>query len=132
MDVTQEMIEQGAPYVGTLGVKFTKLEPTETVAELAGDHSVSTIGGGLHGGASMALADMTATVCSVLNAPEGALTTTTDSSSHFLRPLMGAARATARPLRAGRRSIVVAVEVTDEQGRLCVQTVQTQTVIEPA
>ncbi|MFD4640086.1 PaaI family thioesterase [Lentzea sp. NPDC058436] len=128
MDVTQEMVEGMAPYVKTLGVKFVRLEPHETVAELEGGHAVSTIGGGMHGGALMALADMTATVCSVLNA--GSVTTTADATSHFLRPLTGTARATARPLRVGRRLVVVVVDVTDADGALCLHVVQTQAVVE--
>jgi 1,4-dihydroxy-2-naphthoyl-CoA hydrolase len=128
--MTQEEIEQAAPYVRTLGARFTQLEPEETVAELPGDVTLSTLGGGMHGGVTMALADMTATVCAFLNAPQGALTTTADSTSHFLRPLSGPARATARPLRAGRRTIVIEVDVADDQGRLCVRTIQSQAILD--
>ena len=124
-----EQIVAAAPFTGTLGIVFAKIEPSEVRAELNWSRELSTIGGGLHGGALMSLADIAATVCAVLNTPSQKATTV-DSTSYFLRPVKGVARAVARPLRVGQRLIVVEVDVLDDEGRLCGRTTQQQMVLE--
>jgi uncharacterized protein (TIGR00369 family) len=105
------------------------MEPSEVRAVMPWTQERSTIGGGLHGGALMALADVAATVCAWLNAPAGSGTVTTQSSSSFLRPVAGDATAIARPLRAGRSIVAVDVDVLDPDGRLCVRVTQVQSVV---
>lgn len=126
--VTAEQIRTAAPFTATLGITFEALDAIEVRATLPFDASLSTIGGGLHGGASMSLADIASTVCAVLNSPEGAVAPTTESTTYFLRPVQGPATAVARPLRAGRRSVVVEVDVLDDSGQLCGRTTQIHTV----
>jgi uncharacterized protein (TIGR00369 family) len=90
-----------------------------------------TVGGVLHGGALMGLADQLGGLCAFLNLPAGAATATISSSTNFLRPVReGAVIATARPLRVGRTVIVVETEIRDGEGRrLVAQVVQAQAVI---
>ena len=129
--LTVQQIYAAAPLTETLGITFAKLEPDEVRAELAWRQELSTIGGGMHGGALMSLADIAATVCATLNAPDGATTTTAESTSYFLRPVPGDATAVARPLRAGRRTVFVEVDVLDADGRLCGRTTQVQSILTP-
>lgn len=127
--IREEDIVAAAPFTGTLGIRFPVLEASQVRAELPWRQGLSTIGGGLHGGALMSLADIAATVCAVLNVGEGSVTATVESSSYFLRPVSGAATAIARPLRVGRRTIFVTAEVLDENGELCGHTSQVQAVL---
>lgn len=92
--------------------------------------ALSTAGGRLHGGAVMALADTVGAVAAFLNLPEGTWTTTTSSSTVFLRSVpLGIIVATARPLHVGRRSIVVVTAVEDARGKPVAQVTQTQAVL---
>ena len=80
----------------------------------------------------MALADAAGGVCAFLNLPERATgTTTIESKTNFLRAVRaGHVTATARPLHAGRRTIVVDTELRDDEARLVARTTQTQAVLE--
>lgn len=131
VSLTTSEIYAAAPFAATLGIEFTKLEPDEVVATLASDPGLGTIHGGTHGGALMALGDVAATVCAVLNA-RGAMTTTVQASTSFIRPLTGLATAHARPRRAGRTTVFLDIEIQDEQGRCCVQMSQVQAVMPAA
>ncbi|RSN47761.1 aromatic compound degradation protein PaaI [Amycolatopsis sp. WAC 04197] len=95
------------------------------------DETLCTLGGVLHGGTLMALADATGAVCAFLNLPEGAQgTTTVESKTNFLRAVRsGHATATAKPLHAGRKLIVVETEIHDDEGRLVAKVTQTQAVL---
>ncbi|WP_327093736.1 PaaI family thioesterase [Nocardia vinacea] len=125
MTITSEDVYKLAPFVRTLGVEFTELTSAVVAARLHHAVELSTTGGGLHGGALMGLADAAAAVCAVLNAAPGALPATTDSTTHFLRPIHGLAHAVAEPMRASRTAVVVEVKIVDESGELCVHVIQT-------
>ncbi|MFI5674321.1 PaaI family thioesterase [Streptomyces cellulosae] len=119
-----------APYAKTLGVVFEEISEVGVQARLVHDISLSTVGGGLHGGALMGLADVCAAVCAALNGPAGAAPATVESSTHFLRPARTSVVATARPLRVGRNS-VVEVNIHDDDGELCARVTQVVTTIKP-
>ncbi|MFF0078205.1 PaaI family thioesterase [Streptomyces canus] len=119
-----------APYAKTLGVVFEEISEAGVQARLVHDLSLSTMGGGLHGGALMGLADVCAAVCAALNGPAGAAPATVESSTHFLRPARTSVVATARPLRVGRNS-VVEVDIHDDEGELCVRVTQVVTTVKP-
>ncbi|MEV6324617.1 PaaI family thioesterase [Nocardia sp. NPDC051787] len=125
MTITTEDVYRLAPFVRTLGVEFTELTAAAVTARLTHTVELSTTGGGLHGGALMGLADAVAAVCAVLNSAPGALPATADSTTHFLRPVRGAAHAVAEPMRISRNAVVVGVQITDESGELCVHVIQT-------
>ncbi|MGW7726659.1 PaaI family thioesterase [Streptomyces canus] len=119
-----------APYAKTLGVVFEEISEVGVRARLVHDLSLSTVGGGLHGGALMGLADVCAAVCAALNGPAGAAPATVESSTHFLRPARTSVVATARPLRVGRNS-VVEVNIQDDEGELCARVTQVVTSVKP-
>lgn len=107
------------PLAAHLQVAFETLEPDVVVASLPDRPEHGTIGGGVHGGALMALADVAAAVCAVLASGDAAATpATVQSSTNFLRRARGRVTATARPVRRGSSS-VVDVELTDDEGALC-------------
>jgi 1,4-dihydroxy-2-naphthoyl-CoA hydrolase len=126
---TAEQIRDAAPLTATLGISFAVLERSEVRAILPFDVSLSTIGGGLHGGVLMSVADIAATVCAMLNLPDGTLAPTAESTTYFLRPVMGSATAVARPLRVGRRTAVIEVDVFDDAERQCGRTMQMHSVM---
>jgi len=131
MLTTTEQIHALAPFTGHVGVQFTEIGPDRVVATLEVAEHRSTVGGSLHGGAQMTLADSAAAVLATVNLPAGATgTVTIDSSTHFL----GAARAglvtaTARTLHVGRSTIVLEVDLTAESGKLIARTTQVQAVL---
>lgn len=116
------------PLSAKLGVEALEVTPERVRSRLAWDESLCTIGGALHGGTLMALADSTGAVCAYLNLPEGKqATTTVESKTNFLRSIRsGHATATATPLHAGRSFIVVETEIRDDAGKLVAKTTQTQ------
>jgi uncharacterized protein (TIGR00369 family) len=90
------------------------------------------MGGAMHGGTLMSLADTIGGVVAFLNVPEGAGTSTISSSTVFLRGLReGTLTATGRLIHKGRTTIVAETELTDGQGRPVARTTQTQSVLMP-
>jgi uncharacterized protein (TIGR00369 family) len=78
----------------------------------------------------MSFADSVGAVCAFLNLPTGAGTSTTSSSTVFLRGVRsGTVSATAHPLHAGRSTIAITTQLRDDEGRLVAQTTQTQAVL---
>lgn len=120
------------PFTAKLGIEIVSATPEEVVGRLAWREELCTVGGAMHGGALMSLADNLGGVCAFLNLPPGASTATISSSTNFLRGVReGNATATTRPLRVGRTVIVLETQVRDDAGRLATQTTQAQAVIGP-
>ncbi len=119
------------PFTERLGVEVLRHSRELVVARLAHDESLCTLGGALHGGVLMSLADSAAAVCAFLNLPEGAQgTTTIESKTNFLRAVrIGHATASSKPLHAGGRVIVVETEIHDDEGRLVAKVTQSQAVL---
>jgi uncharacterized protein (TIGR00369 family) len=115
-----------------LGIRFVKVGRDRVVAELAFHETLTTVGGSLHGGTLMALADTVGAAATMLNLPAGASTTTIESKTNFLAGVRtGTVRAETIPLHRGKRTMVWQTRVTNENGRLLSLTVQTQMVLEP-
>src|SRR2546425_11408797 len=113
-----------------LGMRFVEAAPDRVVAELTIRDELRTVGGALHGGTLMALADTVGATATVINLPPGATTTTLESKTNFFAAGRdGIVRAEATPLHRGRRTMVWQTRVTDESGRLLSMTVQTQMVL---
>ncbi|MBN9619604.1 MAG: PaaI family thioesterase [Actinobacteria bacterium] len=118
------------PFAVTLGLVIDRAAPEEVLGRMPYADGRTTAGGAVHGGALMALADSVGAVCAFLNLPPGATTSTTSSSTVFLRGVRsGAVVATARPLHVGRSTIAVSTELRDDQGRLVAQVTQSQAVL---
>jgi 1,4-dihydroxy-2-naphthoyl-CoA hydrolase len=110
-----------------LGMRVVEASPERVVAELPIRDDLRTVGGALHGGTLMALADTVGAVATVLNLPPGAGTTTLESKTNFFAAgRAGLVRAEATALHRGKRTMVWQTRVTDEGGRLLSQTIQTQ------
>lgn len=123
---------ESMPFCATIGVVFTTVVAEESRARLAWSPERCTIGGVLHGGALMALADSVGAVVAFLNLPEGGKgTTTVGSSVNFLRGVRdGHVEAIGRPLHVGRTTIVVETELRDAGGRRVAKVTQTQAVLQ--
>jgi 1,4-dihydroxy-2-naphthoyl-CoA hydrolase len=119
------------PFTEKLGIEVLEHGREVVRSRLAWQEDLCTLGGLMHGGVLMALADSTAAVCAFLNLPEGKQgTTTVESKTNFLRALRsGYALATARPLHAGRTFIVVETEIHDDADKLVAKVTQTQAVL---
>jgi len=114
-----------------LGVRVVEAEVDRVRAELEIRDALRTVGGALHGGTLMALADTVGALATVLNLPPGATTTTIESKTNFFAAGRdGVVQAEATPLHKGRRTMVWQTRVTDATGRLLSLTVQTQMVLE--
>lgn len=125
MELTNEVLYSVAPYAEMLGVDIETTSPSEVRVRLPHRKELQTIGGSMHGGALMSLCDVAAAVCAAVNVGPAGMTTTAESSTYFLRPLLGeAAIAIARPVKVGKALICVEVDVQDTKGQLCVRTTQ--------
>jgi 1,4-dihydroxy-2-naphthoyl-CoA hydrolase len=121
------------PFSVACGVEVDAAGPDEVTARIAWSEERCTAGRVLHGGALMTLADSVGGICAFLNLPEGAVTSTVESKTNFLRPVpTGTAWATCRPLHVGRQTIVLATEIHDDAGKLVAFVTQTQAVLRPA
>ncbi len=115
-----------------LGMRYTEATKDRLVAELTIRDDLRTVGGALHGGTIMALADTVGATATFLNLPPGASTTTLESKTNFFAAGRdGVVRAEATPLHRGRTTMVWQTRVTDASGRLLAQTIQTQMVLAP-
>jgi uncharacterized protein (TIGR00369 family) len=129
--VDTSTLHDAAPFAAVLGAEVLTAEPGEVRLRLDWTPARTTVGGGMHGGALMALADMAGAICAFLNLPDGATgTTTIESKTNFLRAVRdGHVEAVSRPLHAGRTTIVVDTELVGRDGRLAARTTQTQAVL---
>lgn len=119
------------PFAVGIGVEIDHASVDEVRGRLPWAEDRCTIGGALHGGALMALADGLAAICAFLNLPPGSAgTTTIESKTNFFRAVRaGAAHATSVPLHVGRTTIVVQTDVRDDEGRRVALVTQTQAVL---
>jgi uncharacterized protein (TIGR00369 family) len=118
------------PHAVELGIELQDASPASVTATMPYSERHTTLGGALHGGALMAFADSLGAVCAFLNLPEGAGTSTIESKTNFLRGVTsGRVSGTAKPIHAGRRTIVVQTELRDDAGKLVALTTQTQAVL---
>jgi uncharacterized protein (TIGR00369 family) len=116
---------------GLLGVKLVSVSEDRVVAEMKVRSDLCTTGGVLHGGAYMAFADTLGAVGTVMSLPQGARTTTTDSSTKFIAAAEVDTIVTgeAVALHRGRTTQVWQTSVRREDGKLCAVVTQTQLVI---
>ena len=130
MDLTTLNAQLHGTLAALLDIRILEARPDCVIAELAIRDELRTVGGALHGGTLMALADTIGAAATVLNLPEGASTTTLESKTNFFAPgRSGVVRAETTPLHRGKRTMVWQTRVTDETGRLLALTIQTQMVL---
>lgn len=126
----QQILEPLFP--GLMGLRIVELAPGRVVAELVVRPDLCTTGGMLHGGAYMAFADTLGAVGTVLNMPEGKRTTTTDSSTKFIRaaPVNTTVVGECVALHRGRTTMVWQTMIRSAEGKLCAVVTQTQLVLD--
>ncbi len=114
-----------------LGVKLLEAGPEGIKAELEARSEICTMPGIIHGGAVMAFADTLGAVATVLNMPPNSRTTTIESKTNFFRALRsnGKIIGECTALHKGKTTMVWQTRVTDENGKLAAQVIQTQIVI---
>ena len=132
MTIVTERPDLGAliPLAATLGIELESSTPDEVRARMPWRPDLCTTMGVLHGGALMAFADTLGAVCASHHLPEGALTTTIESKTNFLRAVRGGTvTGVARPLHVGRTFVVVQTDLVDDEERRVAQVTQTQAVL---
>jgi 1,4-dihydroxy-2-naphthoyl-CoA hydrolase len=117
-----------------LGMKFIETNPERVVAELEIRGEMCTLGGSIHGGTLMALADTAGAVGTLAfleeNPAAGKGTATLESKTNFFAAARsGKVRAESTPLHKGRRTHVWQTRITDEGGKLLSLTIQTQMIL---
>jgi len=118
------------PFAAALGIELVSADPARVVATMPVTDDKTTIGGRLHGGALMAMADTVGAVCAFLNLPAGATTTTIESKTNFFRAAVGdRLTATSQPLHVGSTTIVVRTDLLDDRAKAVAVVTQTQIVI---
>jgi 1,4-dihydroxy-2-naphthoyl-CoA hydrolase len=128
---TTQMAHEQMPFAKALGLEVLTASADEVRARAGWASERCTSGGMLHGGFLMALADSLGAVCTVLNLPaDAAGTATIESKTNFFRAVReGHVWLTTVPVHAGRTTIVLQTDITDDVGRLVSRSTQTQAVI---
>ena len=120
------------PFAQQLGITVDEASPDRVIARLAWTPQLCTVGGVMHGGALMSLADTAGALVAFLGLPDGATTATITSTTQLLRPVTGGTvRAVAVPLHRGRTMVTAQTSLYDDDGRLVAQTTQVQAVRPP-
>ena len=116
---------------GLLGIEFREVTPERVVATMKVRPDLCTTGGILHGGSIMAFADTLGAVGTSLNLPQGAGTTTVESSTKFLAAAPAGTTVTGEcsAFHRGRTTMVWQTLVRTEAGKLCAVVTQTQLVL---
>ena len=95
-----------------IGLREVESSDGSLTMEMPVDERVVNSAGGLRGGLVATMADVTAGQLAARITPFGNGIATTDLFIRYLRPIkIGPARAVARILRRGRRSVVVQVDI---------------------
>ena len=130
--VTTPDISALIPLAATLGIELESSGPDEVRGRMAWKPELCTTLGVLHGGALMAFADTLGAVCASQHLPPGAMTTTIESKTNFLRAVTegDVVEGVSKPVHAGRRTIVVQTELRKADGKLVALVTQTQAVIQ--
>lgn len=120
------------PFAKLIGLELLSATPERVEGRLVVRSDVCTVGGILHGGAMMALADSLGAIGAFLSTPKNARTTTLESKTNFVRAATLGAIVTAisTPLHIGRRSSVWTTRIEDESGKLIAVVTQTQMTVE--
>jgi 1,4-dihydroxy-2-naphthoyl-CoA hydrolase len=132
MDLTtliQDQLKDLFP--GLLGIEFLSADTREVKARMTVRPELCTLGGKLHGGALMTLADTLGAVGAFLNLPQGASTTTIESKTNFTGSARQGATVTGTStlVHKGRSLLVWQTEIRDAEGKLLGLVTQTQMVL---
>lgn len=120
--------DNNTPFAKKMGVKMTLVTKERIEGEIKVSEDCCTIPATLHGGAMMAMADNMGGIGAFLNMPSGAMTTTVESKTNFLRavPVGDTAKAVTMPVHLGRTLQVWKTEIFRGDGKLAAIVTQTQ------
>ncbi|MFC5287464.1 PaaI family thioesterase [Actinokineospora guangxiensis] len=126
---TPEQLTESMPFAVAAGVAITAASPEEVRATLPFHADRCTLGGVLHGGALITLADSAGAVCAFLNLPDGAKgTSTLETKTNLFRAARADVEAISRPVHIGSSTIVVQTDLHAD-GKHISRTTQTQMVL---
>lgn len=133
MNASHEQIQRilSPLFPGLMGLTLIEAGPERVVATLKVRPDLCTTGEVLHGGAIMAFADTLGAVGTFMNLPQGARTTTVDSSTKFIAAATLGTTVTGEctAFHRGRTTQVWQTQIRTEAGKLCAVVTQTQLVI---
>jgi len=118
-------------FPGLMGLQLVEVELERVVATMKVRGDLCTAGEILHGGAAMAFADTLGAVGTFVNLPQGARTTTVESSTKFIgaAPMGSTVTGECTAFHRGRTTMVWQTLIRSEAGKLCAVVTQTQLVI---
>jgi uncharacterized protein (TIGR00369 family) len=117
------------PFAKLLGIEMISAADDRIEAKLVVKPEHCNPMGGLHGGATISIADTLGAMCAFRNLPEGANgTTTLESKTNFLGPAKSGETviAVCTPIHVGRRTSVWQTKLTTEAGKPVALVTQTQ------
>lgn len=116
---------------GLLGLELTEAGAERVCARLSVRPELCTLGGILHGGAIMAVADTLGAVGAFLNLPANSRTTTLESKTNFLgaAPAGSTVLAECTAVHRGKTTSVWQTALRGDSGNLLALVTQTQLVI---
>ena len=131
MDLLTQINEAKLPFAELLGIEFISAAPDKVVAEMTVREDLCTRPAVLHGGAIMALADTLGATGTIVNLPQGAGTTTIESTTNFVAPAPVGTRVIGEttPIHRGRRTMIWQTRISTPEGRLVALVTQTQLVL---
>jgi 1,4-dihydroxy-2-naphthoyl-CoA hydrolase len=114
--------EQG--FDGLFGLEYTELSAEVAAGRVVVRDELKQAAGLVHGGVYAAIAESLASVATAVAVmPEGKVAMGLSNQTSFLRPITeGTIHATARARHRGRTTWVWEVEISDDDGQLCVLT----------
>ncbi len=117
---------EDVPFARLLGIKLLEAARGAVTLQMEARDDLKQNQGLLHGGATASLIDTSSAFAVMTLLAQGETATTVDLTIHYLVPLFeGRATAHARVLRAGRRLLVLSVEVFDQAESLAATAITT-------
>lgn len=131
MSDATDQVHELMPFAALLGIGVQDRSAETVVMTMDWKVERTTVGGVMHGGALMSLADCAGALCAFLNLPDGSAgTTTIESKTNMIGAVRGGTvTATSRPLHVGRTTIVIETELRRDDEKLIAKTTQTQAVL---
>ena len=119
------------PLTGLLELGIIGGDAAEVRARCSWAAERCTADGVLHGGFLMAMADSVGAMAAIFNLPDGAITSTIESKTNFIRGVTeGDLDIVATPIHVGRTTIVVQTDISRcTDGKLVTRTTQTQAIM---
>jgi uncharacterized protein (TIGR00369 family) len=118
--MTESLPMPGQTLLTTLDIEIVETTKERVVARMPVGPKVHQPFGLLHGGASLALAETVASIAAYMNVDRSTESAVgiEINANHLRSKREGVVTATAIPLHIGRRTQVVEVRITDEDGKL--------------